>query len=369
MKTAWTLPVLFGIALAACASPDSGSGGSGGSGGSPSSGEAGSGGGRAGAAGTSGTAGTLGATGSAGTMGASGAAGGTGAAGTGVAGRGAGGSTGAARAGVAGRGGSNGGAGSTGIGGATDGTGAAGRGGAGAGGGAAGRGGVGGGAAGRGGNGGNGGVTGSAGAGGSANASGVHVVGNQIYDGTKVIRLMGVDRPGAEYSCINGTKVFDPADGSGNNMATITAMLAWKINAVRIPLNEDCWLSLNGVSSKASGAAYQSAILTWVNLLLQNGIYPILDLHWTENNGAKATGQQPMPDAAHGPAFWSSVAAAYANSPKVIFDLFNEPYPDNNTDGGWACWKSGGTCTGMSATKSPACSRWSRPCAMPAPTT
>ncbi|HZL20913.1 MAG TPA: cellulase family glycosylhydrolase, partial [Polyangia bacterium] len=165
--------------------------------------------------------------------------------------------------------------------------------------------------------------------------------------GSKVIRLLGVDRPGAEYSCINGTNIFDPADGSGNNMATITAMLAWKINAVRIPLNEDCWLSLNGVSSKASGAAYQSAILTWVNLLLQNGIYPILDLHWTENNGAKATGQQPMPDAAHGPAFWSSVAAAYANSPKVIFDLFNEPYPDNNTDGGWSCWKNGGTCTGV----------------------
>jgi hypothetical protein len=41
--------------------------------------------------------------------------------------------------------------------------------------------------------------------------------------------------------------------------------------------NEDCWLSLNGVSSSASGAAY----------------------------------------------------------------------PDNNTDGGWACWKIGGTCTGI----------------------
>ena len=158
---------------------------------------------------------------------------------------------------------------------------------------------------------------------------------------------MGVNRPGGEYGCVSGN-VWDPADGSGNNQATITAMLAWKINAVRIPLNEDCWLSLNGV--KTGGTTYQSTIQTWVNLLLQNNIYPILDLHWTENNGAQATGQQPMPDMAHAPTFWGQVAAAYKDSPKVIFDLFNEPYPDNNMEAtaAWTCWRDGGTCTGMS---------------------
>jgi endoglucanase len=192
---------------------------------------------------------------------------------------------------------------------------------------------------------GGGGTAGLAGAGGTGNAASVHVVGNQIYDGSTVIRLLGVNRPGGEYACLTG-HVWDPADGSGNNAATVAAMLSWKINAVRIPLNEDCWLSLNG--TQTAGAIYQNAIATWVNLLLQNNIYPILDLHWTENNGAQASGQQPMPDAAHGAAFWASVAAAYANSPKVIFDLFNEPYPGSNTDGGWACWRDGGTCSGVS---------------------
>jgi len=125
--------------------------------------------------------------------------------------------------------------------------------------------------------------------------------------------------------------------------------LAWKVNAVRIPLNEDCWLARNGVPAATSGTNYQNAIKTWVNLLLSNNIYPILDLHWTENNGAKATGQQPMPDAAQAPAFWGSVAAAYASEPKVIFDLFNEPYPDSNMDAtaAWQCWQQGGTCPGM----------------------
>jgi len=141
--------------------------------------------------------------------------------------------------------------------------------------------------------------------------------------------------------------IWDPGDGSGNNAATITLMQSWKVNAVRIPMNEDCWLSRN--NTKTSGTTYQNAIKTWVNLLLQAGIYPILDLHWTENNGALANGQQPMPDMANAPTFWSQVAAAYADSPKVIFDLFNEPYPDNNMEAtaAWTCWKSGGTCTGI----------------------
>jgi hypothetical protein len=174
-------------------------------------------------------------------------------------------------------------------------------------------------------------------------------MGNQIFDGTKAIRLLGVDRPGSEYSCVQGPNIFDPADGSGNDSATVTAMKTWGINAVRIPLNEDCWLSLNGVSSQSSGAAYQSAIKTWVGALIQGGIYPILDLHWTENAGAKATGQQPMPDAAHGVAFWTSVATAFASQPQVVFDLFNEPYPDMNMEAtaAWQCWKSGGTCPGV----------------------
>jgi len=180
------------------------------------------------------------------------------------------------------------------------------------------------------------------------NGPGVHAVGNQLYDGSKAIRLLGVNRPGSEYACLNGN-MFDPADGSGNNAATITAMLAWHVNAVRVPLNEDCWLGLNGVPAQASGAAYQAAIKTWVDLLLQNAIYPIIELHWTEGpGGAKATGQQPMPDATHGAELWTAVATAYGSQPKVIFELFNEPYPANDTDNGWACWRDGGTGCGPS---------------------
>lgn len=196
--------------------------------------------------------------------------------------------------------------------------------------------------------GGEGGADGSAGSGSAGDsgagraAAGVHAVGNQLYDGSKAIRLLGVDESGSQYECSNGDGVFDPTDNSGPNSATsITAMLSWGVNAVRIPLNEDCWLGLNGVEAAYAGANYQSAIETYVTTLLSNNIYPILDLHFTEGpGGALATDQQPMPDAAHGAEFWTSVATAFKSQDKVIFDLFNEPFPDSNTDatGAWQCW-------------------------------
>jgi endoglucanase len=320
MTTRKALFLLVSLTVGACASSDSNNGGSGGS--SPGSGGKT---GLGGANGTGGLTGTGGVTATGGINGTGGATATGGAIGTGGS-TGTGGMAGAKGTGGAATGGL------TGTGGAAGAKGTGGMAGAKGTGGAAGGGGMAG-------------ATGTGGSGGAA--SSVHVVGNQIYDGATAIRLMGVNRPGGEYGCVSGN-VWDPADGSGNNQATITAMLTWKINAVRIPLNEDCWLSLNGV--KTGGTTYQSTIQTWVNLLLQNNIYPILDLHWTENNGAQATGQQPMPDLVHAPTFWGQVAAAYKDSPKVIFDLFNEPYPDNNTEAtaAWTCWRDGGTCSGMS---------------------
>ena len=48
-----------------------------------------------------------------------------------------------------------------------------------------------------------------------------------------------------------------------------------------------------------------------------------------------------MPDADHAPDFWTSVANTFKNNSAVIFDLYNEPYLDNNQDttAGWECWK------------------------------
>src|SRR5205807_1942578 len=44
-----------------------------------------------------------------------------------------------------------------------------------------------------------------------------------------------------------------------------------------------------------------------------------------------------------------SVARTFKDNSSVLFDLFNEPYPDNNqnTAAAWTCWRDGGTCSGV----------------------
>jgi hypothetical protein len=130
----------------------------------------------------------------------------------------------------------------------------------------------------------------------------------------------------------------------------VTGLKSWNVNAVRVPLNEDCWLGINGVASSLGGASYQSAIMGFVSMLRSSGMYVILDLHWNAPSTTLAKAQQPMPDQDHAPAFWQSVAMAFQSDMGVIFDLYNEPYPDNNSDStaAWTCWRDGGNCPSVS---------------------
>jgi hypothetical protein len=105
---------------------------------------------------------------------------------------------------------------------------------------------------------------------------------------------------------------------------------------VRVPLNEDCWLGINGVAPAYSGANYRTAIGNYVSLLHSYGLAVILDLHWNAPGTTVASGQQVMADADHGPAFWSSVASWFKADPGVLFDLYNEPH-----DVTWQCWRDG----------------------------
>jgi endoglucanase len=186
----------------------------------------------------------------------------------------------------------------------------------------------------------------------------LHVAGNKLVDaeGQQVV-LHGVDRSGTEYECVQDHGIFD----GPSNAASISAMKAVGINAVRVPLNEACWNGDSYVNPAYSGAKYQAAIKSYVRLLNANGMAVILDLHWTNGaytgpasacSSAQATCQKPMPDAAGTIPFWSSVASTFKGNDSVIFDLFNEPYPEQADQGnlaeGWQCWLKGGNCAGIS---------------------
>lgn len=161
----------------------------------------------------------------------------------------------------------------------------------------------------------------------------VHVLGNRLANGNgNPIRLLGVNRSGAEYACVQRLGLIAGPTGQD----AVAAMASWHINAVRIPLNEDCWLGINGVPARYSGPRYRAAIRAYVERLHRANFYAILDLHWNAPGSAQAVGQQPMADLDHGPAFWVSVARAFRRDPAVMFDLYNEPH-----DISWQCWRDG----------------------------
>ncbi|MBV9810933.1 MAG: cellulase family glycosylhydrolase [Solirubrobacterales bacterium] len=162
---------------------------------------------------------------------------------------------------------------------------------------------------------------------------GLSVSGSRLLDAAREpLRIAGVNRSGSEYACAQGWGMFDgPTDD-----ASISAIASWSVDAVRVPLNEDCWLGINGVNSAYAAANYQNAIISFVQRLQAHGLDVILDLHWGAPGSQLALGQEMAPDADHAPAFWSSVAAAFKGYKGIAYDLFNEPH-----DISWSCWRNG----------------------------
>ncbi|WP_329071097.1 cellulose binding domain-containing protein [Streptomyces sp. NBC_01429] len=185
----------------------------------------------------------------------------------------------------------------------------------------------------------------------------LHVSGNKLVDANGATRrMLGVNRSGGEFMCIQGYGFFDgPVDD-----ASVKAIADWKVNTVRVPLNEECWLGLSHVKPEYAGANYINAVKDYVAGLEAHGITPVVELHWTNGkytggdshcpDTEYATCQKPMPNAKYTPAFWSSVAETFKSDPAVVFDLFNEPFPDRATsslDAAWTCWRDGGSCPGI----------------------
>jgi endoglucanase len=177
---------------------------------------------------------------------------------------------------------------------------------------------------------------------GRADAFGVSVRGNQLVDEAgQPMRLLGVNRSGTEYACSEGWGLFDsPHPGTPDDPAMVAAIRSWRANAVRVPLNEACWLGINGVESRYAKRRYRDAIGAYVAALEAVGMHPILDLHVVTPRHFRASRNvdhlRPMPDRGHAVPFWRSVARRFGADPAVVFDLYNEPH-----DVGWRCLRDG----------------------------
>ncbi len=200
----------------------------------------------------------------------------------------------------------------------------------------------------------------------------IRVSGRSLVDEHgSVVQLRGVNRAGTEYRCVQdipyGFVTDDNStDGTSARYAgeVVAALQTWNkpgsagnaINAVRIPLNEQCWFGHRGAAPAFSGAPYRAFIKAEVDALVAAGMYPILDLHWTATGSALAAQQDVAPNVERSLPFWTDVAKMFKHSPAVVFDLFNEPRlwcysaacSDNYATAAsyaWGCFRDGCTYT------------------------
>ncbi len=175
------------------------------------------------------------------------------------------------------------------------------------------------------------------------------VEGNQLVDATTGEAWIprGVNYPSFGYACAQGWGFsYDEANGL-SEAATAAAIASWRANTVRLPLNQDCWNATDGVTAEYAGGAYIAAVTGFVQELNDAGLVVVLDLHSRKVPGEDSSGQRAMADA-ESLTFWSSVAAAFAENPSVMFDAFNEPYGRWDENGelvfdlDWGCWRDGG---------------------------
>jgi hypothetical protein len=188
--------------------------------------------------------------------------------------------------------------------------------------------------------------------------NGLVVSGNRLLDGTgKQVQLRGVNRAAFESACAwTPASTAALADGP-TDAASVDAMVAWKINTVRVALNAQCWLGVNGLPGRGSASDYQQAIKQYVALLRSKGMYVILESHVTAPGVHPSNEIDYMPDADHSPLFWTQVAGAFKTDGGILFDPINEirladwnnPSPSTGAGpkGHWRCWRDGCTLTSV----------------------
>jgi hypothetical protein len=173
----------------------------------------------------------------------------------------------------------------------------------------------------------------------------------QIVDGSgNPIQLRGVNRAVFESRCTYDSSGV--ADGPVDQ-TSVNAIVAWKADVVRVTLNEDCWLGINGFPQGGNTAGYRAAVVSYVDLLRSSGLYVILVPSVSGPGANPSTQIDYMPDKTHILAFWRSVAATFKADHGIIFDAINEVgmaswnNPDPVPAGQWNCWRNGCTLDSM----------------------
>jgi aryl-phospho-beta-D-glucosidase BglC (GH1 family) len=159
-----------------------------------------------------------------------------------------------------------------------------------------------------------------------------------------------------EAGTLSSSGSDDPWNGGASGFGTVASgtfgvagtipndayLISQKVNAVRLPLNEQAWLDYSGGNNPDLQGNYKQTVEKAVAQYTGDGLYVILDLHWNGTGpNSPATSQQEMADTTYSASFWTSIAGAFKGNPAVIFELYNEPHNCctnaqlNTGTGGW----------------------------------
>ncbi|MBT1690685.1 cellulase family glycosylhydrolase [Dawidia soli] len=152
----------------------------------------------------------------------------------------------------------------------------------------------------------------------------LHVDGNQIKD------------PAGNPVTLRGVSVL-PSEHHNEcttcNNKPMSEMIAWQADGSRGWYSRVLRLPVTTAKVKDPATSFATHIDPYVQQAIALNQYVIVDLHLVSNydvNGSGGVKQQFVMD------FWKYVAPRYANTPNVIFEIFNEPVnPDN-----WTSWKN-----------------------------
>ena len=169
-------------------------------------------------------------------------------------------------------------------------------------------------------------------------------------------RLLGVNRSGGEFMCVQGNGIFDgPVDD-----AAVRAIADWKRQHRPHPAQRGVLARPVQHQARSTRAPTTSPpSRAWSTASIAHGMTPIVELHWTHGqytgnsagcSDVHATCQKPMPDAQYAPAFWTSVANTFKGDPRSSSTCSTSPTrtaPPPPPTQAWTCWRDGGTCPGI----------------------
>ncbi len=164
------------------------------------------------------------------------------------------------------------------------------------------------------------------------------------------------------------------ADGGPNDAAhgpNLSALKKWKMTAIRIGVNEACWLGYRCYSTAVNGDgvtgwidpdrfgaadSYRRQITDQIAALNRIGCYVLLTLAGTNPGRSAPGGQDFMANQDNSITCWQSIAATYGypngsalkrnggtvDDRSVIFELFNEPEMYGDSRASWSLLMDGG---------------------------